>query len=153
MSIYETGSGLKPYLPQGDTPYLEEGAPTLQPFFPPHVSKNHASSLCYFLSHFHLLGIFSSSSSFLSHFVRFCSPFSFWLFPFYFYSNLLFFGVPVVFACSCDLEPDGDNQPIQCRAHRSHIATLNPVSALNGCRLIGFFSGLLVSTMFTWALF
>uniref|UniRef100_A0A8C7RS48 G protein-coupled receptor kinase interacting ArfGAP 2a n=1 Tax=Oncorhynchus mykiss TaxID=8022 RepID=A0A8C7RS48_ONCMY len=39
MSIYETGSGLKPYLPQGDTPYLEEGAPTLQPFFPPHASK------------------------------------------------------------------------------------------------------------------
>uniref|UniRef100_A0A8C7K015 G protein-coupled receptor kinase interacting ArfGAP 2a n=1 Tax=Oncorhynchus kisutch TaxID=8019 RepID=A0A8C7K015_ONCKI len=55
MSIYETGSGLKPYLPKGDTPYLEEGAPTLQPVFPPHVSKNHASSLCYFLSHFHLL--------------------------------------------------------------------------------------------------
>uniref|UniRef100_A0A8C8MBF3 Arf-GAP domain-containing protein n=1 Tax=Oncorhynchus tshawytscha TaxID=74940 RepID=A0A8C8MBF3_ONCTS len=66
MSIYETGSGLKPYLPKGDTPYLEEGAPTLQPFFPPHVSKNHASSLCYFLSHFHLLGFFSSSSSFFS---------------------------------------------------------------------------------------
>uniref|UniRef100_A0A8C8MCH7 Arf-GAP domain-containing protein n=1 Tax=Oncorhynchus tshawytscha TaxID=74940 RepID=A0A8C8MCH7_ONCTS len=39
MSIYETGSGLKPYLPKGDTPYLEEGAPTLQPFFPPHASK------------------------------------------------------------------------------------------------------------------
>uniref|UniRef100_A0A8C7VYL5 G protein-coupled receptor kinase interacting ArfGAP 2a n=1 Tax=Oncorhynchus mykiss TaxID=8022 RepID=A0A8C7VYL5_ONCMY len=39
MSIYETGSGLKPYLPQGDTPYLEEGAPTLQPFFPPHTGR------------------------------------------------------------------------------------------------------------------
>ncbi|XP_052334525.1 ARF GTPase-activating protein GIT2-like isoform X3 [Oncorhynchus keta] len=39
MSIYETGSGLKPYLPKGDNPYLEEGAPTLQPFFPPHASK------------------------------------------------------------------------------------------------------------------
>ncbi|XP_031686232.1 ARF GTPase-activating protein GIT2 isoform X7 [Oncorhynchus kisutch] len=39
MSIYETGSGLKPYLPKGDTPYLEEGAPTLQPVFPPHASK------------------------------------------------------------------------------------------------------------------
>uniref|UniRef100_A0A8C8MCH6 Arf-GAP domain-containing protein n=1 Tax=Oncorhynchus tshawytscha TaxID=74940 RepID=A0A8C8MCH6_ONCTS len=39
MSIYETGSGLKPYLPKGDTPYLEEGAPTLQPFFPPHTGR------------------------------------------------------------------------------------------------------------------
>uniref|UniRef100_A0A8C7KAU9 G protein-coupled receptor kinase interacting ArfGAP 2a n=1 Tax=Oncorhynchus kisutch TaxID=8019 RepID=A0A8C7KAU9_ONCKI len=39
MSIYETGSGLKPYLPKGDTPYLEEGAPTLQPVFPPHVRR------------------------------------------------------------------------------------------------------------------
>uniref|UniRef100_A0A8C7G5T6 G protein-coupled receptor kinase interacting ArfGAP 2a n=1 Tax=Oncorhynchus kisutch TaxID=8019 RepID=A0A8C7G5T6_ONCKI len=39
MSIYETGSGLKPYLPKGETPYPEEGIPTLQPFLPPHVSK------------------------------------------------------------------------------------------------------------------
>uniref|UniRef100_A0A4W5M324 G protein-coupled receptor kinase interacting ArfGAP 2a n=1 Tax=Hucho hucho TaxID=62062 RepID=A0A4W5M324_9TELE len=38
MSIYETGSGLKPYLPKGDTPYPEEGVPTLQPFLPPHVN-------------------------------------------------------------------------------------------------------------------
>ncbi|XP_068594944.1 ARF GTPase-activating protein GIT2a isoform X2 [Brachionichthys hirsutus] len=38
MSMYETGSGLKPYLPKGETPYPEEGAPTLQPF-PPHASK------------------------------------------------------------------------------------------------------------------
>lgn len=38
MSMYETGSGLKPYLPKGETPYPEEGIPTLQPF-PPHVSK------------------------------------------------------------------------------------------------------------------
>lgn len=38
MSMYETGSGLKPYLPKGETPYPEEGLPTLQPF-PPHVSK------------------------------------------------------------------------------------------------------------------
>uniref|UniRef100_A0A674C785 G protein-coupled receptor kinase interacting ArfGAP 2a n=1 Tax=Salmo trutta TaxID=8032 RepID=A0A674C785_SALTR len=53
MSIYETGSGLKPYLPKGDTPYPEEGVPpypeegvpTLQPFLPPHVSKNPASKL------------------------------------------------------------------------------------------------------------
>uniref|UniRef100_A0A674C929 G protein-coupled receptor kinase interacting ArfGAP 2a n=1 Tax=Salmo trutta TaxID=8032 RepID=A0A674C929_SALTR len=56
MSIYETGSGLKPYLPKGDTPYPEEGVPpypeegvpTLQPFLPPHVSKNPASSLLLF---------------------------------------------------------------------------------------------------------
>ncbi|KAM9465396.1 ARF GTPase-activating protein GIT2-like isoform 9-T9 [Salvelinus alpinus] len=39
MSIYETGSGLKPHLPKGDTPYPEEGVPTLQPFLPPHASK------------------------------------------------------------------------------------------------------------------
>uniref|UniRef100_A0AAQ4RQU5 GIT ArfGAP 2 n=1 Tax=Gasterosteus aculeatus aculeatus TaxID=481459 RepID=A0AAQ4RQU5_GASAC len=38
MSMYETGSGLKPYLPKGDSPYPEEGIPTLQPH-PPHVSK------------------------------------------------------------------------------------------------------------------
>ncbi|XP_017269401.1 ARF GTPase-activating protein GIT2a isoform X11 [Kryptolebias marmoratus] len=38
MSMYETGSGLKPYLPKGETPYPEEGLPTLQPF-PPHSSK------------------------------------------------------------------------------------------------------------------
>lgn len=36
--MYETGSGLKPYLPKGETSYPEEGIPTLQPF-PPHVSK------------------------------------------------------------------------------------------------------------------
>ncbi|XP_034451380.1 ARF GTPase-activating protein GIT2a isoform X2 [Hippoglossus hippoglossus] len=39
MSMYETGSGLKPYLPKGETSYPEEGIPTMQPF-PPHVSKN-----------------------------------------------------------------------------------------------------------------
>uniref|UniRef100_A0A4W5M205 G protein-coupled receptor kinase interacting ArfGAP 2a n=1 Tax=Hucho hucho TaxID=62062 RepID=A0A4W5M205_9TELE len=88
MSIYETGSGLKPYLPKGDTPYPEEGVPTLQPFLPPHVSKNPASSLCYFLSHFHLLGVFSSSTFFFL-IVCFCSPFLIVPFPFYFYSNLL----------------------------------------------------------------
>uniref|UniRef100_A0A8D0AXB0 G protein-coupled receptor kinase interacting ArfGAP 2a n=1 Tax=Sander lucioperca TaxID=283035 RepID=A0A8D0AXB0_SANLU len=38
MSMYETGSGLKPYVPKGETPYPEEGIPTLQPF-PPNVSK------------------------------------------------------------------------------------------------------------------
>ncbi|XP_013869831.1 ARF GTPase-activating protein GIT2a isoform X5 [Austrofundulus limnaeus] len=38
MSMYETGSGLKPYLPKGETPYPEEGLPTLQPFTP-HTSK------------------------------------------------------------------------------------------------------------------
>ncbi|XP_061116181.1 ARF GTPase-activating protein GIT2a isoform X6 [Conger conger] len=38
MSMYETGSGLKPYLPKGETPYPEEGLPSLQPF-PPHASK------------------------------------------------------------------------------------------------------------------
>lgn len=36
--MYETGSGLKPFLSKGETPYPEEGIPTLQPF-PPHVSK------------------------------------------------------------------------------------------------------------------
>ncbi|KAM6944754.1 ARF GTPase-activating protein GIT2a isoform 5-T5 [Lycodopsis pacificus] len=38
MSMYETGSGPKPYLPKGETPYPEEGIPTMQPF-PPHASK------------------------------------------------------------------------------------------------------------------
>ncbi|XP_061762514.1 ARF GTPase-activating protein GIT2a isoform X8 [Nerophis ophidion] len=32
MSMYETGSGLKPYLPKGESPYPEEAIPTLQPF-------------------------------------------------------------------------------------------------------------------------
>ncbi|XP_036069462.1 ARF GTPase-activating protein GIT2a isoform X3 [Oryzias melastigma] len=34
MSMYETGSGLKPYLPKGESHYTEEGVPTLQPFSP-----------------------------------------------------------------------------------------------------------------------
>ncbi|XP_034026138.1 ARF GTPase-activating protein GIT2a isoform X2 [Thalassophryne amazonica] len=34
MSMYETGSGPKPYLPKGETPHPEEGIPTLQPFLP-----------------------------------------------------------------------------------------------------------------------
>nr|XP_046243306.1 ARF GTPase-activating protein GIT2a isoform X1 [Scatophagus argus] len=38
MSMYETGSGLRPYLPKGETPYPEEGIPTLQPF-PPHNER------------------------------------------------------------------------------------------------------------------
>ncbi|XP_055367649.1 ARF GTPase-activating protein GIT2a isoform X2 [Betta splendens] len=38
MSMYETGSGLKPYLSKGDSPYPEEGIPTLQPF-PPHTER------------------------------------------------------------------------------------------------------------------
>ncbi|XP_053726223.1 ARF GTPase-activating protein GIT2a isoform X3 [Synchiropus splendidus] len=37
MSMYETGSGLKPYLPKGETGYQEEALPTLQPF--PHTEK------------------------------------------------------------------------------------------------------------------
>uniref|UniRef100_A0A8C7P0G7 G protein-coupled receptor kinase interacting ArfGAP 2a n=1 Tax=Oncorhynchus mykiss TaxID=8022 RepID=A0A8C7P0G7_ONCMY len=63
MSIYETGSGLKPYLPKGETPYPEEGIPTLQPFLPPHVSKYPAASLlCHSLSHLHLLVVSSTIS-------------------------------------------------------------------------------------------
>uniref|UniRef100_A0A8C2HNH7 G protein-coupled receptor kinase interacting ArfGAP 2a n=1 Tax=Cyprinus carpio TaxID=7962 RepID=A0A8C2HNH7_CYPCA len=53
MSMYETGSGLKPFLPKGETPYPEETFPTLQPF-PTYVSKNlplasspSFSSLCF----------------------------------------------------------------------------------------------------------
>ncbi|KAF3850856.1 hypothetical protein F7725_012628 [Dissostichus mawsoni] len=38
MSMYETGSGLKPYLPKGESHYPEECVPTLQPF-PPHASN------------------------------------------------------------------------------------------------------------------
>ncbi|KAG9339570.1 hypothetical protein AGOR_G00055740 [Albula goreensis] len=38
MSMYETGSGLKPYLPKGEAPYPEEGIPTLQSF-PPHIGR------------------------------------------------------------------------------------------------------------------
>ncbi|XP_031165140.1 ARF GTPase-activating protein GIT2a isoform X7 [Sander lucioperca] len=38
MSMYETGSGLKPYVPKGETPYPEEGIPTLQPF-PPNTER------------------------------------------------------------------------------------------------------------------
>uniref|UniRef100_A0A8C5GL57 Arf-GAP domain-containing protein n=1 Tax=Gouania willdenowi TaxID=441366 RepID=A0A8C5GL57_GOUWI len=37
-SMYETGSGLKPFLSKGESPYPEEGVPTLQPF-PPHVKR------------------------------------------------------------------------------------------------------------------
>uniref|UniRef100_A0A8C1QQA5 G protein-coupled receptor kinase interacting ArfGAP 2a n=1 Tax=Cyprinus carpio TaxID=7962 RepID=A0A8C1QQA5_CYPCA len=38
MSMYETGSGLKPFLPKGETPYPEETFPTLQPF-PTYMGK------------------------------------------------------------------------------------------------------------------
>ncbi|XP_077417220.1 ARF GTPase-activating protein GIT2a isoform X3 [Vanacampus margaritifer] len=38
MSMYETGSGLKTYLPKGESPYPEEAIPTLHPFSP-HASK------------------------------------------------------------------------------------------------------------------
>uniref|UniRef100_A0A8C8BJQ7 GIT ArfGAP 2 n=1 Tax=Otus sunia TaxID=257818 RepID=A0A8C8BJQ7_9STRI len=38
MSMYETGSGQKPYLPMGEVTYPEESITRLQPF-PPHVSK------------------------------------------------------------------------------------------------------------------
>ncbi|KAM9392706.1 ARF GTPase-activating protein GIT2a isoform 3-T3 [Pholidichthys leucotaenia] len=38
MSMYETGSGLKAYLPKGETPYSDEGLPALQPF-PPHTER------------------------------------------------------------------------------------------------------------------
>ncbi|XP_072290183.1 ARF GTPase-activating protein GIT2a isoform X10 [Eucyclogobius newberryi] len=38
MSMYETGSGLKPYVPKGEMPYPEEALLTLQPFTP-HASK------------------------------------------------------------------------------------------------------------------
>ncbi|XP_071619255.1 ARF GTPase-activating protein GIT2 isoform X12 [Heliangelus exortis] len=38
MSMYETGSGQKPYLPLGEVPYPEESITRLQPF-PPHGSK------------------------------------------------------------------------------------------------------------------
>ncbi|KAK7934104.1 hypothetical protein WMY93_005000 [Mugilogobius chulae] len=34
MSMYETGSGLKPYVPKGEMPYPEENLFTLQPFTP-----------------------------------------------------------------------------------------------------------------------
>uniref|UniRef100_A0A8C7YPG3 G protein-coupled receptor kinase interacting ArfGAP 2a n=1 Tax=Oryzias sinensis TaxID=183150 RepID=A0A8C7YPG3_9TELE len=40
MSMYETSSGLKPYLPKGESHYTEEGVPTLQPF------SAHVSTTC-----------------------------------------------------------------------------------------------------------
>lgn len=47
MSMYETGSGQKPYLPIGEVTYPEESITRLQPF-PPHVSKiADASALLY----------------------------------------------------------------------------------------------------------
>lgn len=73
MSMYETGSGLKPYLPKGETPYPEEGIPTLQPF-PPHVSKTCSLLFCHFLSTalFPRLSLMSSPclQTFLSAFLK-----------------------------------------------------------------------------------
>ncbi|XP_028851037.1 ARF GTPase-activating protein GIT2a isoform X9 [Denticeps clupeoides] len=43
ISMYETGSSLKPSLPKGETPYPEEVAPTPQTFFP-HIGKATFSS-------------------------------------------------------------------------------------------------------------
>lgn len=71
--MYETGSGLKPYLPKGETPYPEEGIPTLQPF-PPHVSKTCSLLFCHFLSTalFPRLSLMSSPclQTFLSAFLK-----------------------------------------------------------------------------------
>ncbi|KAM6340901.1 ARF GTPase-activating protein GIT2 isoform 3-T3 [Alca torda] len=39
MSMYETGSGQKPYLPMGEVTYPEEGITRLQPF-PPHIGRS-----------------------------------------------------------------------------------------------------------------
>ncbi|XP_030316735.1 ARF GTPase-activating protein GIT2 isoform X2 [Calypte anna] len=39
MSMYETGSGQKPYLPLGEVPYPEESITRLQPF-PPHIGRS-----------------------------------------------------------------------------------------------------------------
>ncbi|XP_041079924.1 ARF GTPase-activating protein GIT2-like isoform X6 [Polyodon spathula] len=39
MSMYETGSGQKPYLPKGEVTYPEEGVARLQPF-PPHIGRS-----------------------------------------------------------------------------------------------------------------
>ncbi|KAJ8005959.1 hypothetical protein DPEC_G00123290 [Dallia pectoralis] len=39
MSIYETGSCLKPCLPKGETPYPEDAVPTLHPSLPPQATK------------------------------------------------------------------------------------------------------------------
>lgn len=69
MSMYETGSGLKPYLPKGETPYPEEGIPTLQPF-PPHVSKT-----CSLLS-FAVSSPLPCFHDFPSCFHPVCKPFS-----------------------------------------------------------------------------
>uniref|UniRef100_A0A8C9FD53 GIT ArfGAP 2 n=1 Tax=Pavo cristatus TaxID=9049 RepID=A0A8C9FD53_PAVCR len=56
MSMYETGSGQKPYLPMGEGTYPEESITRLQPF-PPHVSKTADASA------FLLLFSFSVSSN------------------------------------------------------------------------------------------
>lgn len=60
MSMYETGSAQKPYLPMAEVTYPEESITRLQPF-PPHVSKNTDASV--FLPMFS----FSASSNY-SHF-------------------------------------------------------------------------------------
>lgn len=57
MSMYETGSGLKPYLPKGESHYTEEGVPTLQPFSP------HVSTTCSLLAFASPLLCFDSISS------------------------------------------------------------------------------------------
>uniref|UniRef100_A0A8C9T1G1 G protein-coupled receptor kinase interacting ArfGAP 2b n=1 Tax=Scleropages formosus TaxID=113540 RepID=A0A8C9T1G1_SCLFO len=63
ISMYETGSGLKPYLPRGEAPYPEEGIPTLQPL-PPHVSKTCKPAFAIFV-------ISNFSYFFLSYFPAF----------------------------------------------------------------------------------
>uniref|UniRef100_A0A665UMP4 Arf-GAP domain-containing protein n=1 Tax=Echeneis naucrates TaxID=173247 RepID=A0A665UMP4_ECHNA len=76
MSMYETGSGLKPYLPKGETPYPEEGIPTLQPF-PAHVSKTRsqpsvAISTPLLFSHNCLSCVHPAFKTFLSIFLKMC---------------------------------------------------------------------------------
>ena len=49
MSMYETGSGQKPYLPMGEVNHPEESRTRLQPF-PAHVSNTTSASTLYSLS-------------------------------------------------------------------------------------------------------
>uniref|UniRef100_A0AAY4BB73 G protein-coupled receptor kinase interacting ArfGAP 2a n=1 Tax=Denticeps clupeoides TaxID=299321 RepID=A0AAY4BB73_9TELE len=62
ISMYETGSSLKPSLPKGETPYPEEVAPTPQTFFP-HVSKTLQLLVSYFPLFSHHILSFSLCAS------------------------------------------------------------------------------------------
>lgn len=69
MSMYETGSGQKPYLPMGEVTYPEESMTRLQPF-PPHVSTTAGASAFLLMFSFSVCSSCARSPNLLSRLLQ-----------------------------------------------------------------------------------